>query len=71
MILNINNLNGEEKAFLCEIINRKKSTSIEANFDTLPIFKTDFIQRAINESVNDLTEEGKMVLSNLVEKIKN
>ena len=70
MILNFNNLDGEEKAFLCEIVNRKKTTSIEANFDILSIFKTETIQSCVSQCIPELTEEGKVYLNNLLEKIK-
>jgi len=70
MILNFNNLNGEEKALLCEIMNRKKTTSIKADFDILPVFKTTSIQSAVSQCIPELTEEGQVYLNNLLEKIK-
>jgi hypothetical protein len=70
MILNINNLDGVEKAFLCEIFSRKKSPStIETNFDMLSLYRNEFIEHAVNSIQNELTDEGKQVLGIIFNKL--
>lgn len=72
MIFKLDQLTGEEKALLCEIFNKLKYSSIEANFDTLPLYKKDFVNFVLNKTLQDniLTDEGIALLKAIYEKIE-
>jgi len=67
MIFNINEFTGEERAFLLEIIKRKKSDTV-LTWDTVKSIKPQFLEKYLEEIKNDLTEEGLKFLDEIKEK---
>jgi hypothetical protein len=49
----------EQKILLCEIINRVKTGDIEAELDTVGIFKQEFAEFALDKAIKELLKEGE------------